>query len=93
MYWKKQNRHSNTAIKVVKDANETIGHIPGRLSKVIASALKKEIVLSVEPEVTGHPRNAAEGKWTLRSGTEVLYIYRFYGSKINKAEFGNRLRK
>ena len=40
MYWKKQNRHSNTAIKVVKDANETIEHIPGRLSKVIASALK-----------------------------------------------------
>ena len=55
-------RHSNTAIKVIGDSHETIGHIPNGLSKVVALALTKEIVLSVEAEVTGHPRDAAEGK-------------------------------
>ena len=34
------NRHSNTAIKVVGDTNETIGHIPDGLSKVVVLALK-----------------------------------------------------
>ena len=47
MYWKKQ-RDSNTEIKVVKDTIETIGHIPDELFKVVAPALKKEIVLSFE---------------------------------------------
>ena len=56
------NRHSNTAIEVVRDANETIGQIPDGLSKVVAPTLKKEIVLSVEAEVTGHLRDAAEEK-------------------------------
>ena len=56
------NRHSNTEIQVLGDANETIGHILDGLSKVVAPALKKEIVLSVEAEVTGHPRDAAERK-------------------------------
>ena len=41
---------------------------------MVAPALKKEIVLSVEAKVTGHPRNAAEGKWTLGSGIEVPCI-------------------
>ena len=87
------NRHSNTAIKVAGDANETIGHIPDGLSKVVAPALKKEIVLSVEAEVTGHPRDAAEGKWTLGGGIEVPCIYRFYGPKKSKGEFRNKLNK
>ena len=34
------NRHSNTAIKVVGDTSETIGHIPDGLSKVVVLALK-----------------------------------------------------
>ena len=46
-----------------------------------------EIVLSVEAEVTGHPSDAAEGKWTLGGGIEVPCIYRFYGPKKSKAEF------
>ena len=54
------NRHSNIGIKVVGDANETIGHIPDGLSKVVAPALKKEIVLSIEAEVTRHHRDAVE---------------------------------
>ena len=88
------SRHSNTAIEVVGDANETIGHIPyGLLSKVVVQALKKEIVLSVEAEVTGYPGDTAEGKWTLGGGTEVTYIYRFYGPKKSKAEFRNKLIK
>ena len=46
MYWKKQtDTDSNTAIKVFGDGNETIR--PDELSKVVAPALKKEIVLSV----------------------------------------------
>ena len=36
------NRHSNTAIKIVGDVNETIGHTPYGLSKVVAPALKKK---------------------------------------------------
>ena len=35
------NRYSNTAIKVVGEANEIIGYIPDGLSKVVAPALKK----------------------------------------------------
>ena len=68
----------------VGDANETIGHLRDRLSKVVAPALKKEIVLSAETEVIGHPRDAAEGKWTLGGGIEVPCIYRIYGSKNSK---------
>ena len=93
MYWKKTNWHSNTAIKVVGDANETTGHIPDEIPKVVAPALKKEIVLSVEAEVTGYPRDAAEGKWTLGCGIKVPCIYRFCGPKKSKAEFRNKLSK
>lgn len=75
VYWRKSNvdekvnrvlskrkRHSNTAIKVVWDANEGIGDMFERLSKVIAPVLKSEIVLTIEVEVFGHPRDAREGK-------------------------------
>ena len=86
---KETNRHSNTTIKVVRDANEIIGHIPDGLSKVVAPALKKEIELSVAAEVTGHLRDAAEEKWTLGGGIEVPYIYRFYVK--SKAKFRNKL--
>ena len=88
MYWKKQT-DTVTAIKVVGDVNETIGLIPDGLSKLVAPALKKEIVLSVEAEVTGYPRDAAERKWTLGGGIEVPCIYRFYGPKKSKTEFRN----
>ena len=70
-------RHSNTAIKVVGDANETIGYIPDALSKLVAPALEKEIMLSVEAEVTGHSPLAAEVKWTLGGRIEVPRIYKF----------------
>ena len=93
MYSKKTNWQSNTAIKVVGDANETTGHIPDGIPKVVAPALKKEIVLSDEAEVTGYPRDAAEGKWSLGGGIEVPSIYRFYGPKKSKAEFRNKLSK
>ena len=77
------------------DANETIGHVPDGLSKAGAPALKKEIALSLETEVTGHPRDAAERKWKLKeSGIEVpCFIYRFYDPKKSKAEFRNKLSK
>ena len=87
------NRHSNTAIKVVGDANETMGLVPDGLSKLVAPVLKKEIVLSVEAEVTGYPRDAAEGKLTLGGGIEVPCIYRFYGPKKSKAEVRKKLSK
>ena len=86
------NRRSNTAVKVVGDANEAIGHIPDGLFKVVAPALKRESVLSVEFEVTGHPR-AAKGKWTIGSGIEVPCIYRLYCPKKSKAKFRNKLSK
>ena len=87
------NRHSNTTIKVVGYANETVGHIPDGLTKLTAPALNKEIVLSIEAEVTEHLRHAAEGKWTLGGRVEVPCIYRFYGPKKSKAEFRNKLSK
>ena len=52
-----ENRHSNVTIKVAGDANETIGHIPEGLSKVVAPALKKEIVLFVDAEVIKLKKN------------------------------------
>ena len=60
---------------------------------MVAPSLKKEIVLSIETEMNGHPRDAAEGKWTLGGGIEVPCIYRFYGPKKSKAEFRNKLSK
>ena len=60
---------------------------------VVAPALNKEIVLSVEAEVSGHLRNAAEGKWMVGGEIEVACIYRLYGPKKNKAEFRNKLSK
>ena len=59
-----RNRHSNTAIKIVGDANEIIGHITDGLSEVVAPALKK-IMRSVEAEVIGNSRDAAEEKWVV----------------------------
>ena len=50
-------------------------------------------MLSVEAEVTGHPYDAAERKWTLRGGIKVPCIYRFYGPKKNEVEFRNKLTK
>ena len=87
------NRHSNAAIKVVGDANEAIGFTLCELSKVVASPLKKEILLLVEAEVTRHPVYAAEGKWTPGGGIKAPCIYRFYGPKRSKAEFRNKLSK
>ena len=49
------NRQSNTTVKVVWDANETIG-LPDGISKAIFSVLKNEIVLTIETEVVGHPK-------------------------------------
>ena len=60
---------------------------------MVATALKKEIVLSVEAEVNGHPRDAAEEKWTLGGGIEVPCICRFYGPKKSKTEFRNKSSK
>ena len=90
MYWKKQT-DTVTAVKVVGDIKETIGHIPDGLSKVVPPALKKEIVLSVEAEVTGHPCDAAEGKWTLGGGIQVPCICRFYGPKKSKAKLSKQI--
>ena len=88
VYWKKQtDRHSNTEIKVAGDAYEKIGHIPNGLFMVVAPALKKEIVLSVEAKVTGHLRDVAEGKWTLEGRIEVACLYEFYCPKKSKAKF------
>ena len=79
-----------SSYKVVGNANETIEHIPDGLPKVVAPALKNEIVLPVEAEVTGHPRDATEGKWNFGGGIEVPCIYRFYGPKRSKDEFRNK---
>ena len=85
------NRHSNTAIEIVGDANETAEHIPDGLSKVIAPAAEKEIVLSVKFEVASHPHDTAEGKLTLGGGIEVLCFYRIYGPKKSKAKSRNEI--
>ena len=50
-------------------------------------------MLSGEAEVTGHPCDAAGGKWALGGRIEVPCIYRFYGPKKSKAEFRNKLSK
>ena len=42
---------------------------------------------SVEAEVTGHPCEAAEVKWTLGEGIKVPCVYRFYGPKRAKPNF------
>ena len=41
-------------------------------------------MLSVEAEVTGHPHDAAEGKWKLESGIKVPCIYIFYNCTKNE---------
>ena len=46
-----------------------------------------------EAEVTVHLLDAAEGKWKLGGEIKVPCIYRFYGPKINKPEFRNKLSK
>ena len=43
--------------------------------------------------MTEHLLDAAEGKWKLGGKIEVPCIYRFYGPKINKAEFRNKSSK
>ena len=61
MYWKKQTGTvpQQSAVKVVWDANETIGHIPNGLTRVI------------EAEMAEHPCDAAERKLTLGGRIEV----------------------
>lgn len=83
MYWKKQT-------DAIIQQSRLLGHIPDGLSKVVAPALKKEIVLSVKAEVTGHTR---QREWTLVGRIEVPCVYIFYGPKKSKGEFRNKLRK
>ena len=88
------NRHSNTAIKIVGDVNETIGHTPDGLSKVVAPALKKKKIRAFSWGWSDWTSSwCSEGKWTLGGGIEVPCIYWFYDPKKYKAEFRNELSK
>ena len=53
---------------------------------VVAPALKKEIVLSVEAEVTGNSPDAAEGKWTLGGGIKVPSFTYFLQSQKEQSQ-------
>ena len=93
MYWKKQTDTVTQQSRLFGTPIRYIGYILDGLSNVVAPAVKKEFVISVQAEVTGYPRDAAEGKWTLGGEIEVPCIYRLYGSKKTKVEFRNKLRK
>ena len=75
MYWKKQtdtvtqqSRLFGTPIKQLDI------YLMDYLMNVVAPAVKKEFVISVRAEVTGYPRDAAEGKWMQGGGIEVPCI-------------------
>ena len=53
---------------------------------VVAPALKKEIVISVEAEVTGNSHDAAEGKWTLGGGIKVPSFTYFLRSQKEQSQ-------
>ena len=89
-----ENPHSRNAIKVLLvSENETIGHVPEALSKVLAPDLEKGIIIAMEAEVTGLPRDAPEGKWTLGGGIEIPCTYTLYGLKKNKQELRKKIKQ
>ena len=83
------NRHSNTAIKVVGDANETIGHVPNGLSKVVTPSLNKKSCFQLRLKWPDIPVMQLK-EWTFRGGIKAC-IYRFCCPKKSKAEFRSKL--
>ena len=73
------NKHSRNAIKVLLTKRESIGHVPETLSKILAPEMAKEMLLSLEAEVTGSPRDVPEVKWVLGREIEIPCTYKVYG--------------
>lgn len=86
-----ENKHSRNPIKV-STQEETVGHVPETLAKVLAPELARETILSMEAEVTGPPTDAPEGKWVLGGGIEIPCSYKIYGMKNKKSELRKKIR-
>ena len=56
------NKDSRNAIKVLSTKEETTGHAPETLPKILAQEMAKETILSLEVEVTWSPRDVPEEK-------------------------------
>ena len=69
------NVHSLNAIivKKIKDADRK------KIPDPLAPLLRNGMIAEVKTEVTGEPRDAPEGKWTLGSGIEIPCRYILYG--------------
>ena len=70
------NKHSSNARKVLSTKGERIGHVPETLAKIIAPEMAKEMIMSLEAEVSGSRRDALEGKWLLDGEIEIPCTYK-----------------
>ena len=61
--------HSEAAIKVKLNTDGSlIGHVPNSLAAVLAPLLDSSAVISVTGTITGPPRSAPEGVWSVGGG-------------------------
>ena len=51
------NKCSCNAMKMLSTKEETIGHVPQTLAKILAPEMAKQTILSLEAEVTRSPRD------------------------------------
>ena len=93
VYWKKQTYIVTQQSRLLGTPMKQLDIYLMDYLRWLQKAIKKDIVLSVGAEVTGHPHDEAIGQWTSGDGIKVPCNYRFYDPKKSKAEFRNKLCK
>ena len=80
------NPHSEAAIKVKLDTDgSTIGHVPDCLAAVLAPLLYSGTMTSITRMITGPPRSAPEGVWSVGVGIELPCEYVLHGAKKDRS--------
>ena len=85
--------HSEAAIKVKLNTDgRVIGHVPNSLAAVLAPLLDSSVVTSVTGTITGPPRSAPEGVWSVGGGIELPCEYALHGEKKDRSRVRTALR-
>ena len=87
--------HSEAAIKVKLNTDGSvighvpdgtvIGHVPNSLAAVLAPLLDSSAVTSVTGTITGPPKSAPEGVWSVGGGIELPCEYALHGEKKDRS--------
>lgn len=76
------NPHSASAILVKKLDGSTVGHVPEGLAVIFVYMLENDYVTSIAGTITGPPRSAPTGTWSVGGGIELPCSYTLHGPKM-----------